>query len=211
MAGGRSRGQKYEATEAQSQSKCTHRLCSRIPTIRKQNNHVLYVWSTALRLVGHLVFKIRHECAINVYWNAHLCLHYFQTCQLSFHAFHLSFNAFHLSINAFHLSFHACKRVVYWSKEWGKGSGESICDRRENHELQCIWDVVFKGIIEGLGHIVIDRLVESWGKVLHSIGYSTDEAYQDRCLTHSTVLNIYQRCILDSTSQVFLIGLLIGW
>ena len=91
------------------------------------------------------------------------------------------------------------------------GGRESICFRRANHELQCIWDVVFKGIIEGLGHIVIDRLVESWGKVLHSIGYSTDEAYQDRCLTHSTVLTIYQRCILDSTSQVFLIGPLIGW
>ena len=162
---------------------------------------ILYVWPTALRLIEHLVFIIRHECATNVYWNAHFCLHNFHTRQLSSQVSHLSFHAFHLS-------FHARKRLIYWSKEWGKGSGESVGDCRVNHKLQCSWNVVFEGIIEGLGNIVINSLVKSWRKVLHSIGYSMKLIAEIKI---DATLTIYQCCILDSTSQVFFIGPLVGW
>ena len=102
---------------------------------------------------------------INIYWNAHFCLH----------------------------NFHASQCVTYWSKKWGKGSIKSIGkgsiksigkgsnksvgkgssksrgDSLLNGMLECRWNIIFKSIIDGLGHIVVDSLVKSRRKVLYSI------------------------------------------
>ena len=85
----------------------------------------------------------------HVYWNAHFCLH----------------------------NFHASQCVTYWSKKWGKGSIKSIGkgsnksigkgssksrgDSLLNGMLECRRNIIFKSIIDGLGHIVIDSLVKS--------------------------------------------------
>lgn len=94
---------------------------------------------------------------INIYWNAHFCLH----------------------------NFHASQCVTYWSKKWGKGSIKSIGkgsnksvgkgssksrgDSLLNGMLECRRNIIFKSIIDGLGHIVVDSLVKSRRKVLYSI------------------------------------------
>ena len=93
----------------------------------------------------------------------------------------------------------ASMRVIYRSKELGKGNSEGIGDRRLNHKFQSNWNVVVEGIIEGLLHMDIDSFLKSWGKVLHSVSYTADEAYncnQSRC--HA--LTIYQCFIPDGAS-----------
>ena len=140
-----------------SEGECTHRLLSWIPTIWEKNDHILCIWPTvtALRMIERLQrIIIWHGCATNVYWNAaHLCLHNFHACHPSFYVCHPSFYAHHC--------------VMCWSKELGKGSSESVEYRRANHVLQCI--------VDGLSHRIVYILVKDWGKVLHSIGYSTYE------------------------------------